>query len=434
MKTVDTSGENRYLGEVAPRLLRFAAIPGLFLLGLGAVMTWVSDVSWERFLRSYLTAFCFVLSLSLGGLFFVMLQHLTRAGWSVVVRRIAEGLAYSLTWLWVLFIPIVIGLFTGDLYYLWSDPANHDAVLAHKAPYLNTTFWLIRAAAYFIIWAVLARYFVRNSLVQDATGDPKLTLRMQAVAAPGMIIYAFTQTFAIIDWVMALEPHWFSTMFGVYFFAATTCGFTSALIIICFLLQRSGRVEQSITTEHYQDLGKFLFAFGIFFWAYIAYSQYMLIWYANIPEETIWFAIRQLGGWKGLSLLLVLGHFAGPFFVMISRHPKRWTGVLVAAASWMLFIHYVDMYWLAMPRVPAGLIESVSTYPEMVAEFETGMIAGEDVSYRQRYDLDLQVIDVMCLAGMIGLFIAGTAAALRTRALLPGGDPRLGESLAFENY
>ena len=425
MKTADASRENRYLGEVVPRLLRFAGIPGLFLLGLGAVMTWVSDVSWERFLRSYVTAFCFVVSLSLGGLFFVMLQHLTRAGWSVVVRRIAEGLAYSLTWMWVLFIPIVIGLFTTDLY-LWSDPAHRDAVLVHKAPYLNTTFWLIRAAAYFIIWAVLARYFVRNSLVQDATGDPKLTLRMQAVAAPGMIIYALTQTFAIIDWVMALEPHWFSTMFGVYFFAATTCGFSSALILICYFLQRSGRVQQSITVEHYHDLGKYLFAFGIFFWAYIAYSQYMLIWYANIQEETVWFLIRQLGGWRNLSLLLLIGHLAVPFLVLISRYPKRWKGFLALAATWTLFIHYIDVYWLAMPAVPPGLVESVATYSELATEFET--------TYRAAYDLQWHVLDATCLFGIGGIFVAMTAFGMRNHPLVPERDPRLGESLAFENY
>jgi hypothetical protein len=263
-------------------------------------------------------------------------------------------------------------------------------------------------------------------VAQDASGDPKLTLRMQRIAAPGMILYAFTQTFAIIDWVMALEPHWFSTMFGVYFFAASCCGFGATMVILCFALQRSGRVTESITTEHYQDLGKYLFAFGVVFWAYIAYSQYVLIWYANIPEETAWFLVRQLGGWGGLSILLVIGHFAGPFLILISRHPKRWKGFLAVAAVWMLFVHFIDIYWLTMPAIPVELVESVSTYPQLVADFEA--------SYAETYDLHWSVLDVLCALGMVGIAIAGVAAGLRRASLIPEGDPRLPESLAFENF
>jgi hypothetical protein len=418
------SNENRWLGGLATRIAWPAGFGGLVLLGAAALITWRGDVAWDRFLRAYLVAFCFVLSLSLGGLFFTMLQHLTRAGWSVVVRRVAEGLAGNLRWIWILFIPIVIGLYTTDLYH-WTHVGD-DLLLKHKAPFLNTTFWLIRAAFYFAVWAGLAHFFIRNSVAQDASGDPRLTLRMQKVAAPGMILYAFTQTFAIIDWVMALEPHWYSTMFGVYFFSASCCGFAATLIIGCFALQRSGRVTDSITTEHYQDLGKFLFAFGIVFWAYIAYSQYMLIWYANIPEETGWFAARQLGGWGTLSLLLIAGHFVGPFMILISRHPKRWRGFLAAAAVWMLIVHFIDIYWLAMPAIPADLIASVSTYPQLVAEFEA--------SYAEAYDLHWSVLDLLCVLGMAGVCAAGTAVRLGRAALIPEGDPRLQESLAFENY
>jgi hypothetical protein len=291
VSAIQGSNENRRLGALAARIAGPAGIGGVILLVVAVLITWRSEIAWERFLRSYLVAFCFVLSLSLGGLFFTMLQHLTRAGWSVVLRRIAEGLAGNLRWIWILFIPIVIGLFTTDLYH-WTH-AGEDLLLAHKRPFLNPTFWVIRVVIYFAVWAGLAHFFLRASVAQDASGDPKLTLRMQRIAAPGMILYAFTQTFAIIDWVMALEPHWFSTMFGVYFFAASCCGFGATMVILCFALQRSGRVTESITTEHYQDLGKYLFAFGVVFWAYIAYSQYVLIWYANIPEETAWFLVRQ---------------------------------------------------------------------------------------------------------------------------------------------
>jgi hypothetical protein len=402
MTAVPGSNENRRLGGLAPVAAWAAGVSGGILLAAAVLVAWIGDAGWERFLRAYLAGFCFVLSLSLGGLFFTMLQHLTRAGWSVVVRRLAEGLAGNLRWIWVLFLPVVVGLFATDLYH-WTH-AGEDPLLEHKTPFLNATFWLIRAALYFAVWGGLAHFFVKSSVAQDATGDPGLTLRMQRVAAPGMVLYAFTQTFAVIDWLMALEPHWYSTMFGVYFFAASCCGFAASLIVLAFSLQGLGRITDSITTEHYHDLGKFLFAFGVVFWAYIAYSQYMLIWYANIPEETGWFAARQLG----------------------SRYPKRWRGLLAAAALWMLLIHYIDIYWLAMPAIPAELLASARTYPQLVAEFEA--------SYAGTYDLHWSVLDPLCALGLAGLGAAGMAVGLRRAALIPEGDPRLQESLAFENY
>ena len=425
--------ENRHLGDLAPRVFRWGVIVGLGAIGLSVLIGLSGEASLDRFFRSYLLGFIFVLSLCLGALFFVILQHLTKAGWSVVIRRIAEGLAGNLTWLWIGFIPVVVGLYMGDLY-KWVDPPEGDELLKHKEAYLDTTFWLVRAVFYFAVWGLLARYFVRCSMDQDEHGDPKNTLRMQRVAAPGMVLYAFTQTFAIIDWVMTLEPYWYSTMFGVYFFSASACGFAAMLIILCALLQRTVRVTQSITTEHYHDLGKYLFAFGIFFWAYIAYCQYMLIWYANIPEETIWFVIRQLGGWKSMSILLLLGHFAGPFLLLLSRYPKRFKGVLTAACVWMLFIHFVDIYWLVMPRIPAELIDRVTSYPQLEQEFATGVIPGTALTYQEVYDLNWHLLDLTCVVGLLSLIGAMTARRLRDHCLIPEKDPRLGESLAFDNY
>jgi hypothetical protein len=426
--------EERWLGGLWTRVALFAGVPGLFLLGLGAAMTAQAggEGAWERFLRGYLAAFCFALSICLGALFFTMLQHLTRAGWSVVVRRIAEGLASNLRWMWILFVPVAIGMQRAGLYE-WTHP-GHDPLLIHKQPFLNPTFWLLRAALYFAVWAGLSHYFLRASAAQDESGDPRLTLRMQRVAAPAMILYAFTQTFAIIDWVMSLEPHWFSTMFGVYYFAASCCGFGATLILACVALQRSGRLTDSITTDHYHDLGKFLFAFGVCFWGYIGFSQYMLIWYANLTEETTWFLVRQLGGWNTLSYLLVFGHFLVPFFLLITRTTKRAVGLLTAVAAWMLFIHFIDMYWLVMPRYPTELVASVSTWPELLQAFETGTNPATGLPWRQEYDLHWRMSDACCLLGMAALVAAGTAAGLRSVSLLPRRDPRLPESLAFENY
>jgi hypothetical protein len=242
---------------------------------------------------------------------------------------------------------------------------------------------------------------------------------MQAVAAPGMILYGITQTFAAIDWVMSLEAHWFSTMYGVYFFAGSACGFFALFILICHGLQRAGKLRQ-MTAEHFHDLGKCLFAFGVVFWAYIAYSQYMLIWYANLPEETGWFMARQFGQWKWVSLLLLLGHFVVPFVLIISRHPKRMPGVLALAAAWMLFMQAVDLFYLVMPVVPHDALHEAESYTQVAARFA-------DVS------IGLTPVHIMAAVGMLSLLLAGTAINLRKGPLIPVRDPRLDESLAFEN-
>ena len=412
--------ENRQLGDLAMRAFRWSLAVGLVGLAISLVIGWRSADGWERFFRSYLVAFCFVLSLSLGGLFFTLMQHLARAGWSVVLRRVAEALAGNLTWIWILFVPIAIGMLTGDLY-SWNDTAlrESDELLIKKAPYLNASFWLIRAGIYFAIWALIARFFFRVSVAQDQSGDPHLTSRLQSVSAVAMILYAFTQSFAIIDWVMTLEFGWFSTILGVYFFAATCCGFGATMILLFYGLQRAGRLSASVSKEHYQEMGKFLFAFGIFFWGYIAYSQYMLIWYGNMPEETGWFIPRQLGAWGAFSLFLLFGHFCGPFLILISRHPKRMKGVLAVAAGWMLFMHLADLYWLVMPRIPPEL-STATSYAQLAELYKDAPVG-------------FHPLDLTCLVALGGLAAAGVALRLRRCSLIPIRDPRLHESLAFEN-
>jgi hypothetical protein len=421
------SGENRRLGDLAPKLIVIGAALGGGGI-LASLLIGQLDAP-ERFYRPYLTAFMFVLSLSLGAMFFVLIQHLTKAGWSVTLRRLAEGIACNLMWLWLLFIPIALGMLWSETtrLYSWAIDANvaGSEVLQHKAAYLNPGFWLLRAGVFFAVWFIIARVLFRASAAQDLTGDVSLTYRLQRFAAPAIILYALTQSFAGIDWMMSLEPEWFSTMFGVYFFAGSACGFFALLIIIVYLLQRSGRLTRSITIEHYQDLGKGLFAFGIVFWAYIAYSQFMLIWYGNIPEETGWFLVRHFGDWAGLSLLLLFGHFVGPFLILISKHPKRRRGVLAAAAGWMLLMHFIDLYWLIMPHLPAeraGVIHDGT-----VTRFSEAAAAFSDLT------LGFSAVHVTALIGLLGLFIAGAAMRLRHVSLIPTGDPRLGEAMAFEN-
>ncbi len=291
-KPVNILEEDRHLGPAGEKAFRLAAIVGGVGLAAAAVIGLASDHGGERFFHSFLVSFCFFLSLSLGALFFVILQHLTRSGWSVVVRRLAEGIAANLFWLAGMAVLVVIGM--GKLYH-WThaDVVAADALLQGKSAYLNPTFFVVRMAIYFGVWVLLARFFLTSSIRQDQSGDVSLTHRMQRFSAPAMLLYGVTVTFAAFDLLMSLDPHWFSTIFGVYYFSGCVVGFFALLTLVVFAVQRSGRLTKAITVEHYHDLGKLIFAFVVF-WAYIAFSQYMLIWYANIPEETAWMLAYQV--------------------------------------------------------------------------------------------------------------------------------------------
>ncbi len=397
---IDIRSENRQLGAAASKALGIGV--GLAVLGaLGSAAAYATGGGGSRLLWSYLVNYVFVLSLALGALFFVLVNHLTHAGWSVVVRRFAEAIAANLPVLALFALPLVLG--AGTLYH-WTHPAPDDHVVINKAAYLNVTFFTIRLVVYFVIWGALSAWFFRRSVAQDASRDPGITLSMEKVAAPGMFLFALSITFAAFDILMSLDPHWFSTVFGVYFFSGAFAAFLALLAVVVFVVQRSGRLTHAITNEHYHDIGKFMFAF-IVFWAYIAFSQYLLIWYANVPEETIWYARRQTGGWTAMSILLLVGHFVVPFFLLISRTPKRRPALLTLLALWVLFIHWIDIYWLVMPEMnhdAAGVVP-----------FALG--------------------DVSMLLLLVGLFVALTARRLAGCSLVAEGDPRLVESLTFEN-
>ena len=267
------------------------------MLALALVFGFMRGDTLHYFLHAYLVSFCFYLSISLGALFFVALQHASRAGWSVAVRRVAEIMAANTLVMAVLFLPILLPLLFGNTaLYQWLDPAvvAADHVLAGKSAYLNLPFFVVRAVAFFAVWGGLVWYFWRRSLEQDDSGDANLTLRMERVSYPALLLFAVTITFAAFDWIMSLTPHWYSTIFGVYYFAGAVVGFLAAVILALITLQKTGHLTSTITLEHYHELGKLLFAF-IVFWGYIAFSQYMLIWYANIPEETVWYLPRQQG-------------------------------------------------------------------------------------------------------------------------------------------
>lgn len=433
MKTAGelSAGEVR-LGAGAAGLTRTAQLVGLAGLA-GAVI--LGQFDRESFLRAYVLNYCFLLSIVLGALFFVMLQHLTRAGWSVVVRRIAEVVTTALPLLALLALPIVGAVVLGwpaeiARVYPWTDgalvhpPAGapHEpdsALLAHKAPYLNPTFFTLRIALYFAVWILLARYLFSRSTRQDDTGDPQLTLDMARTSAPGMLLFALTLTFAAVDLLMALAPTWFSTIFGVYYFAGSVLGFMSVLALAMFTLQRAGRLRTAISVEHYHDVGKLMFAFVVF-WSYIAFSQYMLYWYANMPEETSWFLVRQTGGWLYLSLALLFCHFMIPFLALISRGPKRRPEALAAGAVWVLAVHWLDMFYLAMPPYFFTLVRDGFVNDDRLRDAPFPVIGAG--------------LALLLLIGLGGLVLSAVVSRMSRHPLVPERDPRLHESLAFENF
>jgi hypothetical protein len=375
---------------------------GLAVVGLGASLALglASEAARSQLWHSWLVGSLFVLSIALGGLFFVLIHHATQAGWSVVVRRIAEDAMAALPFLALLFLPLLLfGM--GDLFRWSHAEAMQDPLLLHKRPYLNVKFFVIRTVVYFAVWSALAFWFGRQSRLQDATGDHELTRRMRRGSAPGLILFALTVTFFAFDWLMSLKPEWYSTIFGVYFFAGSAMAFFAFFALAVIAGRRNGLLAGVVTTEHQHDIGKLLLTF-VAFWAYMAFSQFLLIWYANLPEETSFFAQRYSGSWLTAGVVLVFGHFLVPFFLLLSRTVKRSPKALAVLAVWLLVMHLLDLYWLVMPKLhPVGIVPSL--------------------------------LDAAALIGCCGVFLAAFGGALRSRALVPLRDPRLPESLTFEN-
>ena len=354
----------------------------------------------KQFFFSWLVSFLFFLSLALGALFFVLIQYAAQGGWGIVLRRIGEVTFGTIPVMAVLFLPLVLGL--QDLFE-WAVPgaAEHDALLQWKAPYLNVPFFLVRAALYFGIWSFLALLYYRGSRGQDETGDPAVSARLRKFAGPSIIVLAITQAFASVDWIMSLTPHWYSTIFGVYFFAGSFIGFIALLSVVAVAMRRAGLLDTVISAEHLQDVGKLLFGFTAF-WAYIAFSQFFLIWYANLPEETVWYRSRMEGSWMTVSVVLMVGHFVAPFFFLMGRTVKRKATTLAIGGAWLLAMHFLDLYWQVMPTLhPEGIRPSL--------------------------------LDVAAFLAVGGCFVAAASWLLRRQALVPVRDPRLPESLVFEN-
>lgn len=347
--------------------------------------------------QSYLLGYLFWLLLPLGSLAVLMLHHMVGGGWGFVIRRVLEAGARTILPMALLFVPLLFG--AGELY-PWADPEKvaADHHLAHKAPYLNFGFFLGRAVFYFFVWGILALLLSRWSFRQDEVGDLSSVRRLQIVSGGGLVLFGLTTTFASVDWAMSLEPHWFSTIYGAIFIVGSALSSIVLAILALAALRQEKPLDEVVTPTHFQDLGKLLLTF-IMLWAYIAFSQYLIIWSGNLAEEVPWYLSRGRGGWQYVAVVLVLFHFAVPFALLLSRKRKRSARRLVRVAALVLLFRFVDMVWIVVPAF----------HPE---------------------DLSLDWLDFVAPIGIGGLWLASFLWALEGRPLLPLHDPRFEATLA----
>lgn len=345
---------------------------------------------------SYLTSFWFFFSIGLGGLFFTAIQHVTNSQWSTTVRRYSEALTSFLPLAGVLGLILVFG---GAKYlYVWLDPdvVAGDALIQKKVAYLNKGFFFVRAIGFFGLWLLFRQLIVPKSLKQDQTGDSALTLAAVKPSVIFLMVFAITYSLFSVDLLMSLDPHWYSTMFGVYCFAGLFQSSLAVIILITVWLMKRGALRGYVNENHIHDLGKLLFAFTVFY-AYIGFSQFMLIWYANLPEETEFFLHRSHGAWWNISISLLVLKFVVPFLVLLPRGSKRNPKILVPAAILLLVMQYVDDYWLIYPNFNEG-------------------------------EFVFSIWEIGIFLGMLGGFLLCLYRFLSKHSVVPVGDPRLEES------
>jgi hypothetical protein len=380
-------------------------VPGLaqyqrrFLLAgaAGAVLSLVGLVlDAAQFYQSYLTAYMLVLGISLGCLGLGMIHQLSGGAWGVVSRRLIGAASRVLPVLTLLFLPIVVGMH--DLFH-WThaDAVAADEVLQHKRPYLNTPFFLVRAALYFLVWNGLVHFLNKWSLDQDRTGDPGVPGRMQRLSGGGLLALGLTVTFASFDWLMSLDPHWFSTIYGILTLGGQGLSALAFLIIALAWLARRPPLDTVVVPAHFHDLANLMLAF-VMLWAYFAFSQYLIIYSANLPEEITWYTRRLQTGWRLVGVVLILFHFAVPFLILLSRRAKREPQTIARVAIGILVVRLIDNFWLIAPEFhPDGL--SVH-WLDLVLPLTLGSV-------------------------WLGCFFW----QLRGRAILPVHDPQFGEAL-----
>jgi hypothetical protein len=403
-----------------------ATIPGgalkilptaLFFLGAVCIVFTVigaGSVGAAHALASYHVGFLYALSLALGSLGLVMIFNQFNAGWAATVRRQLENVAGLMPVVAILGAPVLIAElgWTRGALFGWLKPGitQTDVLAQTKQPFLNPWTFVVASIVYFGIWSFLGVSLYRISRKQDETGDRELTAKARWISSFGLLLYALTTAFAAFHWIMSMQFHWFSTMWGVYFFAGNILSGTCLLVVTLALVRRAGALKGMVTAEHFHDLGKLVLAFTVF-WAYIAFCQYFLIWYSNIPEETAWYILRKQHGWENLFYLLCLGHFLAPFLVLLFRGVKRNMLLIGSVAAWLLVMHAADLFFMVRPV----LTETVEAY-----HGSTGM----------RY----WWLDLFGILGPVCLFLGAVAKRAVSTPLVPLRDPRLAEALEHKNY
>lgn len=349
-------------------------------------------VNRPQFFHSYLVGYLFWAGIALGSLALLMLQHLTGGGWGMVIRRPLEAATRTLPLVALLFIPIIIG--AHDIYpWTHHEEMSKTPALAQKARiYLNLPFFVGRATLYFAIWILLAYLLTKWSLAQDLTADRRYARRMGMLSGPGIGIFVLTVTFASVDWAMSLNPEWFSTIYGLLFVAAWALSALAFVIAVMANLGRREPLSRVVRPNHFQDLGKLMLAF-VMLWAYFSFSQYLIVWSGNLPEEIQWYLPRTRGGWGAIAMSVVIFHFAFPFMLLLSASLKRNAGKLLILAGVILVMRFIDLFWMIAP------------------EFSHG---GFHVSW----------MDVVAPIGIGGIWLAMFFWQLNKRPLVPINDPQ----------
>ena len=371
------------------RLGTIAAVVGLLLAGVGFAMGGL-----ERFYQAYLVAYTFWLGIALGSMALLMVQHLSGGAWGLVIRRPLEAAVSTLPVMALLFLPIVPGMHA--IYHWTHADALSDPVIAAKAAYLNTPFFLARAAFYFAVWIGISQLLLKWSKEQDATGDPAYAGKLSFLSAPGLLVYTLTVTFAITDWLMSVNPHWFSTMWGPLFMVGQALGAMALAINVLVLLSTTAPMNRALNPSHFHDLGKLLFAF-LMMWAYLTFSQFLIVYSANLQEEVPHYLTRIQNGYQYVTIALVLLHFVVPYVILLSRDVKRDTTRLRIVAAWLIVMRFVDHYWQVAP------------------EFHD--------------TLNVSVIDVALPIAIGGIFLTLYAMRLKSQPLMPLHDAGLEKAL-----
>lgn len=380
--------------------------------GLGATVLGAFAVNTPHALAAFEVGVFTALACCLGAMFLTMVLHSLNAYWAATARRQLENIA-SLIWLPLIGLLVIaaVELSAGGVLFQWLRPESAgNYLLEHKAAYLNPRAFALRLVVYAAIWLVLATSLYRRSVDQDVTGDRWQSRRNRRLSGLGLLLFALTTAFASFDFLMSMDFRFFSTMWGVYYFAGAAMSGVALTAVVLSVLRTFGKLNGVVTEEHYHDLGKVLFAF-IVFWAYISFSQYFLIWYGNIPEETAWFLYRKSGGWNALFLLLIVGHFVVPLLILISRKVKRSTLGLGLFGALMLVMQVLDMVFVIRPMV----------YVEQAWAPEPVGPAG-------------WWLDVAGAVGVLGVFGYFLLDRMTQSPLIPTKDPRLGMALQHKNY